>query len=330
MTSNSQLAAPFSGLSRRGLIASGAASLATISFGARGQSVPNENRTAIPLGAQYVLTVEVALDGAGPFRFVVDTGADRSVLSEEAADKLKLVRGRQVAVAGIARTVVTDTVHLGNFAIGGVTRQDLDIPVLPGLIADGYAGLDLIDNHRVVFDFRNRTLTLGAPDISYLAEIVKPDESLIRAGGSQGHLRTVNCEVEGVRAVAFLDTGADISVGNSRLLKSLAADRDTPVATETIVLKGVTGGSVAGRTIAVEKIRLGDYALSTDGMAIADLPIFDLWGLTDTPALFIGMDFLSRFSRVSIDYGLKQYRLEIANLEVAEPRISAARIRSTS
>jgi hypothetical protein len=49
-------------------------------------------------------------------------------------------------------------------------------------------------------------------------------------------------------------------------------------------------------------------------LAIADLQIFELWGLTKTPALLIGMNYLRSFSRVSIDYGREEFRFEMADL----------------
>jgi hypothetical protein len=53
-------------------------------------------------------------------------------------------------------------------------------------------------------------------------------------------------------------------------------------------------------------------------IVIADLQIFRLWGLSDTPALLIGMNFLRQFSQVSIDYGRKELRFEMARLVVAQ------------
>jgi hypothetical protein len=67
----------------------------------------------------------------------------------------------------------------------------------------------------------------------------------------------------------------------------------------------------------VDRARLGGFDLGTEGLVIADLPIFALWDLAEQPALFIGMDFLSRFSKITIDYGRKQYRLELADLALA-------------
>ena len=49
-------------------------------------------------------------------------------------------------------------------------------------------------------------------------------------------------------------------------------------------------------------------------LVIADFRVFDVWGLTRRPALLLGMNFLRRFSKVSIDYGLKELRFDQASL----------------
>jgi predicted aspartyl protease len=307
-------------VSRRGMLAGGAA-FATLPFAgpARGESAPSTNATTSIARAPNLLTIAVTIAGAGPYRFVVDTGADRTVIADDVAAALDLPRGQQASVVGIARTVLAQTVRVPTLAIDNLTKENLDVPVLPraNLGADGYLGLDVIDHHRVSFDFAGRTLTLTPPRSGYLAHIIKPDETVLNAGGSAGRLRAVGCEVDDVRAVAFLDSGADVSVGNTALFDALAEKRMGAIATDTIMLSGVTGGSIAGRSFAVGRIGLGSLDLSTSGLAVADLPIFDLWGLAETPALFIGMDFLRRLSKVTIDYGLKEFRFELASLQPA-------------
>jgi hypothetical protein len=47
----------------------------------------------------------------------------------------------------------------------------------------------------------------------------------------------------------------------------------------------------------------------------ADMHVFDIWGLKTTPALVIGMDLLTQFETVSLDFGRSQVRFD-----VAEPR----------
>lgn len=195
--------------SRRGLLACGAVSLAAAPFlsSARAEPAPGENRTARIQDAANLLTVAVMIAGAGPYRFVVDTGADRTVIAEDVAARLRLPLGARASVVGIARTVDADTVRVSRLDIGDLTTEELDVPVLPRawLGADGYLGLDVLDRHRVTFDFRNGSLTLGAPHALHLTDPARPDESVLRAGGWHGRLRSVDCLADGVHAVAFLD-----------------------------------------------------------------------------------------------------------------------------
>jgi hypothetical protein len=264
-----------------------------------------------------LLTVPVTLAGKGPFRFVVDSGAERSVLADDLATSLDLAKAGRASVIGIVREIPTDTVALPRLEAGGIAARDLRLPILPRawLQADGYLGLDVIDNHRVSFDFAKNRLELNDPVLSLFAGYARPDESVLSAGGRSGKLRTADCRVDGVATTAFLDTGAEVSVGNTQLYKLLAEQGAQFRPAAPMMLTGITGGNLPARALSIAEAKLGGFDLSTDGLAIADLPIFERWGLTNTPALFVGMDFLRRFSRVSIDYGRKQYRLELASLE---------------
>jgi len=82
-------------------------------------------------------------------------------------------------------------------------------------------------------------------------------------------------------------------------------------------LTGITGGTMDGRVTSVERVQVGGLDYSDNGLVIADLQIFDLWGLGDRPALFIGMNLLRQFSRVTVDYGRKEIRFEFASLMTA-------------
>ena len=106
------------------------------------------------------LTVAVRIDGKGPYHFVVDTGADRTILATEVADELGLFRGEKVMLEGVVRAVLTETVAIRTMSFGSITCRHLVVPTLPRALlqADGYLGLDFLDRHRVTFDFKNHIL----------------------------------------------------------------------------------------------------------------------------------------------------------------------------
>jgi predicted aspartyl protease len=307
-------------VSRRQFLKYGMCSMALAPIMSSAQSTPPAPIAAATDAAKR-LRITVQIDGNGPYRFIVDTGADRSVLSAEIAAELGLLRGNRVMMEGVVRAVAADTVTMRELSFGPVTCRNLVVPVLPGSVldADGYLGLDTLDGHRVTFDFKNQTLRVNEPRSKLGALWVKHDEARIRASGSSGHLRAVDCSVDGVTATAFVDTGAEVSAGNPSLLAALSGRRQARYDTEAVPLTDITGGRVAGEVTIVHKIKLMDLAFTDCPLVIGDFQIFDVWGLREQPALLIGMNFLRQFSKVSIDYGLKELRFDLAGLVPIQP-----------
>jgi predicted aspartyl protease len=135
--------------------------------------------------------------------------------------------------------------------------------------------------------------------------------------GSMGHLRSLNCRVDGVGTTCFLDTGAQISVGNTRLFRALKEENPGLRMLGQLPITGITGGAIMGTVVRIDHIRLHSVSFSDAVVAIADMAIFDVWGLSNQPSLLIGMNFLRQFSRVSIDYGVKEIRFDLAAMLLA-------------
>ena len=279
-------------------------------------AAPQFDASAITADTERLLTVGVRINGNGPYRFVVDTGADRTVLAEDVAADLGLLGGENVMLQGAVRAVKAQTVTIRELSFGTVRCQSLVVPTLPRstLVADGYLGLDTLDGHRVTFDFKNHTLQVGAPHSRLSTLLVKDNEARIRTSGSAGHLRALNCVVDDVRAATFIDSGADLSAANQALLEALASRSPIYGNMGRISLVDVTGGETWGSVTVVKKIKIMELELTDCPLVIADFKVFDVWGLTQRPALLIGMNFLRQFSKVSIDYGLKELRFDQASL----------------
>lgn len=302
-------------LPRRNLIGGG---LAAVAFGrcALAQSEPGFE----PLPAQVKikdnqLTTPVWINDQGPFRFVIDTGADHSVIAEDVAKALQLPAGDTVKVQGIIRAVAAPSVPVSALRFGPVVRRNLMLPVLPHdqLKADGFLGLDVIGNNRVEFDFAKQTLRVVESGLHNPGKPAAANDTLIHAPGESGHLRAVACVVEGVFATAFIDTGAEVSVGNGALHRALMAKGPDFRGDRGIELTGITGGVRNGTVVKVETILLGNLEFTGCEIAIADLDVFGIWGLSENPALLIGLNYLRAFETVAIDYGTKEFRLKLAS-----------------
>ena len=101
------------------------------------------------------LTVPVTIDGSGPYDFLIDTGAQGTILSNRLTGALGMIPSGSamiVSTAGRARveTVRIDSLVFANKDIAGLTTPVLDHGHLG---ADGILGLDALQGLRVLIDF---------------------------------------------------------------------------------------------------------------------------------------------------------------------------------
>jgi hypothetical protein len=260
------------------------------------------------------LMVAVRINGNGPYHFVVDTGADRTILATEVAVELGLLHGEKVMLEGVVRAVLTETVSIRTLSLGSITCRHLVVPTLSRslLDADGYLGLDFLDGHRVTFDFKNHSLQVSEPRARLSASWARENEARISTSGSSGHLQALDCIVDGIPATAFIDSGAEVTAANAPLLAALARRNPNFGEIGTIRLIDITGGEIFGKVAMANKIRLAGLTFTDCPLVIADFLVFGVWGLRQRPALLIGMNLLRQFARVSIDYGLKELRFDLA------------------
>jgi predicted aspartyl protease len=315
---------------RRSLLTGAASSLALAPFVARslsftsaiadpprGGETKDDPGDAIQTanGEPILLTVGVKLNGKGPFAFVVDTGADRTVIADDLVDAVGMSRGERVLVEGIIRSTPSDTALVSRMHFGSTERRDVWVPTLPRqmLKADGFLGLDVLDGRKITFDFKHHLLTVGAPGSLFAIAWNEQREERVRARGDSGHLRAVDCMVDGVRATAFIDSGAEVSACNSSLFSALMRRNARQSTSGTVALSGVTGGRIDGTLTSVDKVQLRELIWSDCDLVVADFEIFKIWGLEHTPALLIGMNLLRSCASVSIDYRRKELSFELTN-----------------
>ena len=64
-------------------------------------------------------------------------------------------------------------------------------------------------------------------------------------------------------------------------------------------------------------LRLGGLRFTDVPMLVADLDLFDRWGLGDRPTLLLGINVLRLFSRVEMDYSRRRMMFRVG----ADPQI---------
>jgi hypothetical protein len=268
------------------------------------------------------LTTKVFVNGQGPFDFVIDTGANRSVISRELAGKLGLPPGEIVHVHGIAGVQDAQTVNVQSFKAGVIEVPLHDIPTLAqtDLGCDGFLGIDAFRDRQVLFDFaRNiviveRTTYIG-PTEDFRNLAVVSSDVVVPATQRSGQLTIVDATAARQHITCFIDSGCEKTVGNMamrRAVQAVTADRNfTPV---NVVIHGATGQDVPGEVALVPTMRIGGVHFTAFPVAFADLHTFELWGLKDQPTLMMGMDLMRLFTQVAMDFGNRKVRFRMAEI----------------
>ncbi|GIL38394.1 retroviral-like aspartic protease family protein [Roseiterribacter gracilis] len=262
------------------------------------------------------LTVPARVNGQGPFDFLVDTAAERSVLSVELAHRLGLQTNRTARLHGIAGVESVDTVLVNELAIGGLRSANLEPLTLPWqrLEMDGVLGLDVLQERCVVLDFNGRTLTVAPSRWAQIGANAVRGEATVKGLSRLGRLTFVDCYVDGTRVHAFVDSGAQWSVGNEALATAIKAFRPTKgEQAEPVQLYGATGQSAVARLGHAGKFTLGPVQFMSMDLLFSDLHVFDVWELRDRPALLVGADLLKLFQTVELDFGSGQLRVRRAD-----------------
>ena len=245
------------------------------------------------------MTIQVMVDGHGPYAFVVDTGADRTVISRRLATLLALPAGADVQLHHTAGAAQVHTAVLDSLSFGGREVHGVHAAVLEAgnIGADGMLGIDSLHDQRVLIDFRASTFAarLSQPWTEFADAIVVHGRSRF------GQLVLVNAEADGQRVFVIVDSGAQNTLGNAALqrLVSSAEAASRPPTNDVI---SVTGGHTPARTNTIGAISLGGVELRGVPVAYADLETFRQFGLQDRPAMLLGMDVLRLFRSVSVDF----------------------------
>src|SRR4051794_900266 len=106
------------------------------------------------------MTVEVQVNGHGPYHFVVDSGADTSAVGLKIARDLQLPLGTPVILNAVTDRNIVDRVKVASLTLGPSTIGDLEVPALreADLGGDGMVGIDALVRQRLMIDFENRTI----------------------------------------------------------------------------------------------------------------------------------------------------------------------------
>lgn len=290
----------------------------SVSQPASGEPGAMSDQVGITSDAYERMTVPVRLAGSGPFRFLVDTGSDRTAISRELAGKLRLAEGRTATMHSATGRSEVRMALLPELTVSRKAVRHIRAPLLDAadIGADGILGIDSLRSHRVLFDFAGQSLSIASAE-SPITEAEK-DAIVVRARRREGRLVITDARAEDLPVSVVLDTGSQYSVGNAALRRKLER-RGAISAIRPVELVSVTGELLRGELAIVRRVEIGGAVLEGLVLVFADAHTFAQLGLGNRPALLLGMNTLRSFDQVSIDFGARKLRLVLPKAGARKP-----------
>jgi predicted aspartyl protease len=258
------------------------------------------------------MTVQVQVNGSEAVPFIVDTGAERTVIANDLAKRLALESGPILTLATISGRARVNSFFINKLTTAAVNLEDIEAPGLEraNLGAYGLLGIDSLEETRVLLDFANQKMDVMASRKKRGRTRIENGMIVVSAKKKAGRMIISSANIDGIRVDIILDTGAQNSMANFALRDRLRRRHRTG-ALVPVQMKSVTGAILDGEFTQLRQIEIG-------GLKIRDLPVtfagnyaFTALNLDDRPAILLGMDAMKLFDRVLIDFGNRRVGFDL-------------------
>jgi len=252
----------------------------------------------------------VLINGRGPFRLVLDTGASHSGVTRIVPLVLgiRTDQAPPVILSGVTGSTRVPTIRVDSLSVGELDVEATLLPILPDAFggAEGVLGYEGLFDKRIYIDFRRDQLniTFSRGEKSAEGFLTIPFRSI------GGQLVVIDAIVGHVRTKAIIDTGGQTTIANLALHYALEKRSVQPRGRPDEII-GVSLTPEKGEIINTPEIELGAIKIRDSGVTYADVNIFKQWKLLKEPAILIGMDVLGLLDTLIIDYRRHELQLRM-------------------
>lgn len=243
----------------------------------------------------------VMINGHGPFRLVLDTGASHSAVTALVALALGIPTDKSppMILRGVTGFATVPAIQVDTLTVGDLAVDSTTLPIVPDALggAQGILGAEGLADKRIFIDFRHDkiVITYSRNERSGRGFVDVPFHSISNT------LVVVNALIGDVRVKAIIDTGGQTTIANLALRDALAGKtlgfRGRP---DQVV--GATKDVQDGEIIPMPAIQFGSIQILDSGVTFGNMYIFKQWHLLHEPAIMIGMDALGLLDTLVIDY----------------------------
>jgi predicted aspartyl protease len=258
------------------------------------------------------MAVDVRVNGGATVPFIVDTGAERTVIANDLAQNLALLSGPTLTLA-----TITGRVQVPSFVIDSLQTTIVDMGGIeaPGLEranmgAYGLLGIDSLEERKILLDFKQGKIDVLPSPLSKRRSTLEDGMIVVRATRRAGRMILSNARIGGMAVDIIIDTGAQSSMGNNALRSRLrASDRD--YAYLPVKMHSVTGDSVMGDYTQIKAIEIGGFGIQDLPITFSENYALEILSVKNRPAILLGMDALRMFNRVVIDFPNRRIAFEL-------------------
>jgi hypothetical protein len=254
----------------------------------------------------------VMINGHGPFRLVLDTGASHSAVTSLVALALGIPTDQSppVILRGVTGYATVPTIRVDTLTVGDLSVDSATLPIVPDALggAQGILGGEGLAGKRIYIDFRHDkiSITFSRNERSSREFVDVPFYAV------KDTLVVVGAMIGDVPTKAIIDTGGQTTIANLALQRALAFRHSMEFRGRPDQIIGATKDVQNGEIMAMPPIHFGTIQIEDAGVTFGDLYIFKQWNLEHQPAILIGMDALGLLDTLVIDYRRHELQMRMA------------------
>jgi Aspartyl protease len=243
----------------------------------------------------------VMINGHGPFRLVLDTGASHSAVTSLVALALGIPTDQSppVILRGVTGFATVPTIHVDTLTVGDLSVDSPMLPIVPDALggAQGILGAEGLQGKRIFIDFHHDKIS-----ITFSRNEKSPRDFVdVPFHAIRNTLVVVDVLIGDVHTKAIIDTGGQTTIANLALRNALEKTQNFFRGRPDQIM-GATKEIQNGEIYSMPGIHLGRIEINDSNVTFADAYIFRQWKLANQPAILIGMDALGLLDTLVIDY----------------------------
>lgn len=251
----------------------------------------------LPLTFENGWYIVPVVSGEDSLRFIFDTGAGISVVTESTAGRLGLAEGDRIVAQGASGSQEVRATTVPALTFAGIEVRNTRVFVLPDRHVtptpvggaqdpayDGVLGADLFGAYDVYIDPLAGVVRLYAPGEAIDVDLPTALAPPIAVRRTTGTVLSHDILVNEVPLPAVVDTGARHVILNTAAAERAGVEPGARVTTPV----GVGTESPDVWEAAPQRIRIGGVTFGSAPVRIADLPVFAVTGFRDQPVVLLG------------------------------------------